>query len=302
MNHLETSKKILERVSQYPTTCNECQNVHRHSNEKDGNPSWRKAGASIFRTSAIGFWAVYPGPPVLIPSWRKIGILSHGPNIRTWKKTHPHILSRRPCLWGTRTLKYDFSGSDLTRCSRMFIYSSLFRSSVRDPLGDDLENVPDMLMPVKNPKKKFAPDTLGSKFRYGRERVERWPHTWNGALNHSTIMFEFQRTIRIDSFFAVLDPLRALPDVAVAIILGVLPLCTTIIAIYLNYQKWRRSPFRGLPYPPGPPVLLGDSISKIQSRPWLAYSDLARTYGMSFPMSLFFLDWLKTETQATSCI
>lgn len=68
----------------------------------------------------------------------------------------------------------------------------------------------------------------------------------------------------------------------VSLSLAVLPLAGVVFSIYLAYRQWHDSPFRGLPYPPGPVpknILSGNSSDIPLSRPWHTYASWAKIYG-----------------------
>jgi hypothetical protein len=67
--------------------------------------------------------------------------------------------------------------------------------------------------------------------------------------------------------------------------LAVLPLAGVVFAVYLTYLRWLKSPFRGLPYPPGPlpkNIISGNSSDIPRSRPWHTYAEWAKIYGKQF--------------------
>lgn len=68
----------------------------------------------------------------------------------------------------------------------------------------------------------------------------------------------------------------------VSLSLAVIPLAGVVFSIYTTYSNWRQSPFRGLPYPPGPlprNILSGNSSDIPVSRPWHTYAKWTKIYG-----------------------
>lgn len=68
----------------------------------------------------------------------------------------------------------------------------------------------------------------------------------------------------------------------VSLSLAVLPLVGVVFSIYLTYSRWLESPFRGLPYPPGPlskNIISGNSGDIPLSRPWQTYAKWTKIYG-----------------------
>lgn len=68
----------------------------------------------------------------------------------------------------------------------------------------------------------------------------------------------------------------------VSLSLAILPLAGVVFSIYLTYLRWLESPFRGLPYPPGPlpkNIISGNSSDIPRSRPWHTYAKWAKIYG-----------------------
>ena len=93
------------------------------------------------------------------------------------------------------------------------------------------------------------------------------------------INFRFSRPLSIrmtsfaDSEFHILF---------VSLSLAIIPLAGVVFSIYLTYLKWLESPFRGLPYPPGPlpkNIISGNSSDIPRSRPWHTYAEWAKIYG-----------------------
>ncbi|PPQ67719.1 hypothetical protein CVT25_009325 [Psilocybe cyanescens] len=70
-----------------------------------------------------------------------------------------------------------------------------------------------------------------------------------------------------------------LSDLTVSLLLAVIPLSGVIFALYSNYQSWLKSPIRGLPYPPGPPLLLGSANQALKSQAWITYTEWSKKYG-----------------------
>ncbi|KAF8817039.1 cytochrome P450 [Phlegmacium glaucopus] len=68
----------------------------------------------------------------------------------------------------------------------------------------------------------------------------------------------------------------------VSLSLAIIPLAGVVFSIYWTYSKWLESPFRGLPYPPGPPaknIISGNSNDIPLSRHWHTYANWAKIYG-----------------------
>ena len=71
----------------------------------------------------------------------------------------------------------------------------------------------------------------------------------------------------------------------VSLSLAILPLAGVVFSIYLTYSRWLESPFRGLPYPPGPlskNIISGNSSDIPRSRPWHTYATWAKIYGKQY--------------------
>lgn len=68
----------------------------------------------------------------------------------------------------------------------------------------------------------------------------------------------------------------------VSLSLAILPFAGVAFSIYLTYTRWLASPFRGLPYPPGPlprNIISGNLGDIPLSQPWHTYAKWAKVYG-----------------------
>ena len=70
----------------------------------------------------------------------------------------------------------------------------------------------------------------------------------------------------------------------ISVLLAIGPLTGILFGLYTSYISWRDSPFRKVPYPPGPPSnsLLQCTRDAIHpSRLWKVYSDWLKVYGIT---------------------
>jgi cytochrome P450 len=76
----------------------------------------------------------------------------------------------------------------------------------------------------------------------------------------------------------------------VSLSLAIIPLAGLVCSIYLTYIRWLASPFRGLPYPPGPlpkNIISGNSGDIPLSQPWHTYAKWAKVYGDIFHFRIY---------------